>query len=64
MQFTKKFLDENRKKIYEGKAKYQGQDKYIDSIFQDDATAFNNKRKINSGKGVLSNFISELIMTN
>ena len=34
------------------------------NILKDDATAFNNKKKATiPGKGVLNNFISELIMT-
>ena len=57
----------NRKKIYEGKAKilYQGPEpNTLIQYFKDDATAFNNKKKDqNPGKGVLNNFISELIMT-
>ncbi len=56
-----------KKKIYEGKAKvlYQGKEpNTIIQYFKDDATAFNNKKKaIIPGKGVLNNFISELIMT-
>ena len=56
-----------KKKIYEGKAKvlYQGKEpNTIIQYFKDDATAFNNKQKaIIPGKGVLNNFISELIMT-
>ena len=53
--------------IYEGKAK-----KFFSSAkpneliqhFKDDATAFNNKKKsIIPGKGIINNFISELIMT-
>ncbi len=56
-----------KKKIYEGKAKvlYQGkQPNTIIQYFKDDATAFNNKKKATiPGKGVLNNFISELIMT-
>ena len=57
----------NRKKIYEGKAKilYQGPEpNTLIQYFKDDATAFNNKKKDQiPGKGVLNNFISELIMT-
>ena len=56
-----------KKKIYEGKAKvlYQGKEpNTIIQNFKDDATAFNNKKKATiPGKGVLNNFISELIMT-
>ena len=56
-----------KKKIYEGKAKvlYQGKEpNTIIQYFKDDATAFNNKKKATiPGKGVLNNFISELIMT-
>ena len=56
-----------RKKIYEGKAKilYEGPERNtLVQYFKDDATAFNNKKKaIIPGKGVLNNFISELIMT-
>ncbi len=57
----------NKKKIYEGKAKiiYKGSEpNTIIQYFKDDATAFNNKKKsIIPGKGVLNNFISELLMT-
>ncbi len=57
----------NRKKLYEGKAKilYKGPDPdTLIQYFKDDATAFNNKKKSSiPGKGVLNNFISELIMT-
>ena len=57
----------NRKKLYEGKAKilYQGPEpNTLIQYFKDDATAFNNKKKDQiPGKGVLNNFISELIMT-
>ena len=56
-----------KKKIYEGKAKilYKGKEpNTIIQYFKDDATAFNNKKKaVIPGKGVLNNFISELIMT-
>ena len=56
-----------KKKIYEGKAKilYKGKEpNTIIQYFKDDATAFNNKKKaIIPGKGVLNNYISELIMT-
>ena len=57
----------NRKKLYEGKAKilYHGPEPdTLIQYFKDDATAFNNKKKAQiPGKGVLNNFISELIMT-
>ena len=57
----------NRKKVYEGKAKilYKGPEPdTLIQYFKDDATAFNNKKKSSiPGKGVLNNFISELIMT-
>ncbi len=56
-----------KKKLYEGKAKilYKGKEpNTIIQYFKDDATAFNNKKKaIIPGKGVLNNYISELIMT-
>ena len=56
-----------KKKIYEGKAKilYKGpESNTLIQYFKDDATAFNNKKKAQiPGKGVLNNFISELIMT-
>ena len=56
-----------RKKIYEGKAKilYEGPERNtLVQYFKDDATAFNNKKKsIIPGKGVLNNFISELLMS-
>ena len=55
-----------RKQIYEGKAKvlFQGPEPgTIVQYFKDDATAFNNKKKgIITGKGVLNNRISELLM--
>ena len=55
----------NKEKIYEGKAKiiYKGtKPNTLIQYFKDDATAFNNKKKsIIPGKGVLNNFISELI---
>ena len=55
------------KKLYEGKAKiiYATQDKdLVIQYFKDDATAFNNKKKSTiPGKGVLNNFISELLMS-
>ncbi len=57
----------NRKKLYEGKAKilYHGPEPdTLIQYFKDDATAFNNKKRAQiPGKGVLNNFISELIMT-
>ncbi len=57
----------SRKKIYEGKAKilYKGPEpNTLIQYFKDDATAFNNKKKAQiPGKGVLNNFISELLMT-
>ena len=56
-----------KKKIYEGKAKiiYKGKTpNTIIQYFKDDATAFNNKKKATiPGKGVLNNYISELLMT-
>ncbi len=56
-----------KKKIYEGKAKiiYKGpQPNTLVQYFKDDATAFNNRKKASiPGKGVLNNFISELLMT-
>ena len=56
-----------KKKIYEGKAKviYKGKDpNTLIQYFKDDATAFNNKKKgVIPGKGVINNFISELLMT-
>ena len=56
-----------KKKVYEGKAKiiYKGtQPDTLVQYFKDEATAFNNKKKgIIPGKGVLNNFISELLMT-
>ncbi len=57
----------SRKQIYEGKAKilFEGPEPgTIIQYFKDDATAFNNQKKGTiSGKGVLNNRISELIMT-
>ena len=56
----------NRSKIYEGKAKiiYNGvEPNTLIQYFKDDATAFNNKKSIIPGKGVLNNFISELLMS-
>ncbi len=56
-----------KKKVYEGKAKviYKSNDpNTLIQYFKDDATAFNNKKKgIIPGKGVINNFISELLMT-
>ena len=56
-----------RKQIYEGKAKilFEGPEPgTLIQYFKDDATAFNNKKKGTiSGKGVLNNRISELVMT-
>ncbi len=55
-----------KKKLYEGKAKiiYKGpKPDTLVQYFKDDATAFNNKKKgVIPGKGVLNNFISELLM--
>ena len=57
----------NKEKIYEGKAKiiYKGtKPNTLIQYFKDDATAFNNKKKsVIPGKGVLNNFISELLMS-
>ena len=54
-------------KIYEGKAKTIfkcEKPNVLIQHFKDDATAFNNKKKATiPGKGILNNFISELIMT-
>ncbi len=56
-----------RKQIYEGKAKvlFRGPEPgTIVQYFKDDATAFNNQKKgVITGKGVLNNRISELLMT-
>lgn len=56
-----------KKPIYEGKAKllYEGPEPgTLIQHFKDDATAFNNQKKGQiSGKGVINNRISELIMT-
>ena len=53
--------------IYEGKAKKifsSAKPNELIQHFKDDATAFNNKKKsIIPGKGIINNFISELIMT-
>lgn len=58
---------ENRKLIYEGKAKilYEGPEPgTIIQYFKDDTTAFNGEKlEVLSGKGVLNNKISEFIMT-
>lgn len=58
---------ENKKLIYEGKAKilYEGPEPgTIIQYFKDDTTAFNGEKKeVLSGKGVLNNKISEFIMT-
>lgn len=57
---------ENRKVIYEGKAKilYEGPEPgTIIQYFKDDTTAFNGEKlEVLSGKGVLNNKISEFIM--
>ena len=57
---------QNRKKIYEGKAKilYRGsKPNTIIQYFKDDATAFNNKKKSTlEGKGVINNTISSFLM--
>ena len=56
-----------KRKLYEGKAKviYKGKDpNTLIQYFKDDATAFNNKKKgVIPGKGVINNYISELLMT-
>ena len=56
-----------KKKIYEGKAKTIfkcEKPNVLIQHFKDDATAFNNKKKATiPGKGILNNFISELIMS-
>lgn len=56
-----------RRRIYEGKAKvlFEGPEPgTLVQYFKDDATAFNNqKRGTITGKGVLNNRISELLMT-
>lgn len=55
-----------RRMIYEGKAKilYEGPEPdTLIQYFKDDATAFNNEKKgVITGKGVLNNRISELVM--
>lgn len=61
-------IPKNRKKpIYEGKAKslYEGPEPdTLIQHFKDDATAFNNEKKGTiSGKGVINNRISGLLMT-
>jgi phosphoribosylaminoimidazole-succinocarboxamide synthase len=61
-------VQKNRKKpIYEGKAKclYEGPEPdTLIQHFKDDATAFNNEKKGTiSGKGVINNRISGLLMT-
>jgi phosphoribosylaminoimidazole-succinocarboxamide synthase len=57
----------NRKKLYEGKAKilFEGQASgTIIQYYKDDVTAFNNaKHDVIHGKGILNNVISEFIMT-
>ena len=57
---------ENRKVLYEGKAKilYKGSEpNTIIQFFKDDATAFNNKKHtIIDGKGILNNKISTYLM--
>ena len=56
-----------KKKLYEGKAKIiykSSRPNTLIQYFKDDATAFNNKKKdIIPGKGVINNFISELLMS-
>ena len=56
-----------RRQLYEGKAKvlYEGPEPgTLVQYFKDDATAFNNQKKGTiTGKGVLNNRISELLMT-
>ncbi len=56
-----------KKIIYEGKAKKifsSAKPNELIQHFKDDATAFNNKKKsIIPGKGIINNFISELLMT-
>ncbi len=56
-----------RKQVYEGKAKvlFEGPEPgTLVQYFKDDATAFNNQKKGTiTGKGVLNNRISELLMT-
>ncbi|MDH5796382.1 MAG: phosphoribosylaminoimidazolesuccinocarboxamide synthase [Anaplasmataceae bacterium] len=60
------FHDENRKLIYEGKAKIlyttSNHDGFIQH-FKDDITAFNNqKHDIIDGKGIINNYISGFLM--
>ena len=54
-----------KKKLYEGKAKIiykSSRPNTLIQYFKDDATAFNNKKKdIIPGKGVINNFISEIV---
>ena len=53
-----------KEQIYEGKAKtlFSYDDDKIIQYFKDDATAFNKKKhEIIDKKGILNNFISELI---
>ncbi|WP_417515598.1 phosphoribosylaminoimidazolesuccinocarboxamide synthase [Minwuia sp.] len=56
-----------RRQLYEGKAKiiYEGPEPgTVVQYFKDDATAFNNQKKGTiTGKGVLNNRISEVLMT-
>lgn len=56
-----------RRQLYEGKAKiiFEGPEPgTVVQYFKDDATAFNNQKKGTiTGKGVLNNRISEIIMT-
>ena len=56
-----------RKQLYEGKAKIIFEGPEADTLvqyFKDDATAFNAQKKdVIKGKGVLTNYISENIMT-
>ena len=56
-----------KKKLYEGKAKIiykSSRPNTLIQYFKDDATAFNNKKKdIIPGKGVINNFISELLIS-
>ena len=57
---------EQRRKIYEGKAKilYQSKGNNLIQYFKDDATAFNAQKKGTIiGKGVINNLISAKIMT-
>ncbi len=56
-----------KKILYEGKAKKifsSSKSNELIQHFKDDATAFNNKKKASiPGKGIINNFISELLMT-